>query len=404
MSYCLNPTCLAPNNSDLTETCAACGSELRLLNRYFAVKPIAQGGFGRTFWAIDSHASRRCIIKQFFPQQGIDHLEKASTLFRQEAQRLRELGKHPQIPTLLDHLEQAGHQYLIQELIDGRNLAQELTDDGPFTESQIWQLLEDLLPVMQFIHDRQVIHRDIKPANIIRDRHTQKLYLVDLGAAKHATKTTLAHTGTLIGSAEYIAPEQTRGKAVFASDLYSLGTTCIHLLTQMSPFDLYDGSEANWIWQDYMTHSVSNSLVKIINKLLENATNLRYQSVAEVLKDLHKDLQVNSQTPASIPPIVPRNSIEDWDIIAEKTVYQLGLNLSFREAEALLKCSPSRINARPRLSPRPKSYRIQDFAFPIMLVLLTLPVFSWCVLRSMSPPQKISTPETTRLIDPPLQF
>jgi Ca-activated chloride channel family protein len=400
MSYCLNPTCLAPNNPDSAEICVACGSELRLHDRYFAVKPIAQGGFGRTFWAIDSHSSHRCIIKQFFPQQGTDHLEKASTLFRQEAHRLRELGEHPQIPDLLDHLEQAGHQYLIQELIDGRNLAQELADDGPFSEPQIWQLLEDLLPVVQFIHDRQVIHRDIKPANIIRDRHTQKLYLVDLGAAKHATKTALALTGTLIGSAEYTAPEQTRGKAVFASDLYSLGTTCIHLLTQMSPFDLYDGSEARWIWQDYLTHSVSNSLAKVLNKLLENATNHRYQSVAEVLNDL----PIDSPTPALISQAIPQNSVEDWDIIAEKTVYQLGFNLSFREAEALLKSSSSRMNARSCLSTSHKPYRVQDFTFPVMLFLLTLPVFSWCVMRSITSPPRVVPPEITRPIDPPLQF
>ncbi|MGV0027248.1 protein kinase domain-containing protein [Phormidesmis priestleyi] len=400
MSYCLNPTCLAPSNTDLTETCAACGSELRLQNRYLAIKPIAQGGFGRTFWAIDQHSSHRCIIKQFFPQQGTDHLEKASTLFRQEAQRLKELGKHPQIPALLDYLEQAGHQYLIQELIDGRNLAQELADNGPFSESQIWQLLEDLLPVMQFIHSHQVIHRDIKPANIIRDRLTQKLFLVDLGAAKHATKTALAHTGTLIGSAEYTAPEQTRGKSVFASDLYSLGATCIHLLTQMSPFDLYDGSEAEWIWQDYLTHSVSNSLAKILNKLLENGTNRRYQSVAEVLKDL----DIKSQVPASISPVIPQSSVEDWDIVAEKTVYQLGLNLSFGEAEALLKSSSGRTKTRSRLSTPQKLYRIQDFAFPIALFLLTLPVFSWCVMRSSPSSPKTVAPETTRSIDPPLQF
>jgi serine/threonine protein kinase len=401
MRHCLNPTCTAPQNSDPAETCHGCGSGLRLHNRYLAVKPIARGGFGRTFLAVDlsQRSHPRCIIKQFFPQQQeADNLAKASALFRQEAQRLAELGNHPQIPTLLAYLEQDGHQYLIQEFIDGRNLAQELIDEGAFCEDQIWQLLVDLLPVIEFLHTYQVIHRDIKPANIIRDRLTQKLFLVDLGAAKHATGTALAKTGTTIGSAEYTAPEQTRGKALFASDLYSLGATCIHLLTDMSPFDLYDSSEAKWVWQDYLSDPVSNSLAKILNKLLENATNRRYQSVAEVFRDLEVKAQV---LPNFHPQLANQNTVEDWDIVAERTAYQLGLNLSFREAKVLIKSSVKSSIARRSHTAFPKKHRPKDFVFPAMLLLLTLPVFVWCVMRSVPPRAPIDPPPS---IGSPLQF
>lgn len=91
----------------------------------------------------------------------------------------------------------------------------------------------------------------------------------------------------MIGSAEYTAPEQARGKAVFASDLYSLGVTCIHLLTQIPPFELFDSSEDAWVWRDYLSYPVSEALGQILDKLLQNATKRRYQAVEEVLKDLN---------------------------------------------------------------------------------------------------------------------
>lgn len=262
---------------------------LLLQNRYRALSLIGQGGFGRTFLAIETVNPQRsrCVIKQFFPPaMSPESQARASELFRQEAVRLQELGHHPQIPTLLDYVEQDGQQFLVQEFINGRNLEQELLEEGPFSEAKIRQLLETLLPIVQFIHDRQVIHRDIKPANLIRRSSDQQLFLVDLGAAKQATSTTLAQTGTVIGSAEFTAPEQARGKAVFASDLYSLGVTCIHLLTQISPFDLFDSSDDRWIWRDYLLTPVSPCLQYVLDKLLQRALSLRYPSAQAALTDL----------------------------------------------------------------------------------------------------------------------
>lgn len=298
MRYCLNPACSSPENAD-RETCQNCGSTLRLKGEFVALRSIGQGGFGRTFLAEDG-SDRRCVIKQFFPQQW-GNRERASELFRQEALRLEELGEHPQIPNLIAYLEQDNHQYLIQEFIDGCNLDQELAAEGTFSEAQIRQLLLDLLPVLQFMHDRQVIHRDIKPANIIRRNRNRSLVLVDMGAAKYASETALARTGTVIGSAEYVAPEQTRGKAVFASDLYSLGATCIHLMTQMSPFDLYDSSEGSWVWRDCLKQRVSDRFARVLDKMLAEATKRRYQSATEVLQDLtiaNRSIPISSQPQA----------------------------------------------------------------------------------------------------------
>ncbi|WP_016952498.1 serine/threonine-protein kinase [Anabaena sp. PCC 7108] len=301
MSYCLNPHCSKPENPDDLKFCLTCGTKLFLKERYRAIKPIGQGGFGRTFLAVDEDKPSKppCVIKQFYPQaQGTNTVQKAVELFNQEAVQLDELGQHPQIPALLAYCSQDDRQYLVQEFIDGLNLAQELTNKGAFNETQIRQLLNDLLPVLQFCHARQVIHRDIKPENIIRRGSDHKLVIVDFGAAKSATATSLNHTGTSIGSPEYVAPEQMRGRALFASDIYSLGVTCINLLTERSPFDSYDTHNATWIWRQYLKTPVSQELSQIIDKMVESIPSRRYQTTDEVLKAL------NIQTPAVIPPTI----------------------------------------------------------------------------------------------------
>jgi serine/threonine protein kinase len=129
MSYCLNPICPEPENPAGHRFCQTCGSKLLLKDRYRAMKPLGQGGFGKTFLAVDEDkpSHPRCVIKQFFPQaQGTNTVQKATELFTQEAVRLDELGSHPQIPELLAYFSQGSQQYLVQEFIDGRNLAQEL--------------------------------------------------------------------------------------------------------------------------------------------------------------------------------------------------------------------------------------------------------------------------------------
>ncbi|MBD2020487.1 serine/threonine protein kinase, partial [Leptolyngbya sp. FACHB-36] len=290
MSYCLNPYCSRPQNPDAANFCTACGFRLRLGDRYRPLNRIGRGGFGRTFLAVDEYKPSRplCVIKQFFPQNPSQQdPELATVLFRREAMQLEQLGSHPQIPELLAHFEQAGYHYLVQEFIDGQNLVQEVTERGAFTEQQIWHLLDDLLPVLEFIHHHHVIHRDIKPQNIIRRASTGQYVLVDFGAAKTLEGTALERTGTSIGSAEFTPPEQAIGKATFASDLYSLGVTCIYLLTHVRPAELFDTEEGTWVWQRHLDRPMSGVLASLLDKLLQGPTKRRYQSVEAVLEDLH---------------------------------------------------------------------------------------------------------------------
>ncbi|AKG22737.1 serine/threonine-protein kinase [Calothrix sp. 336/3] len=323
MSYCLNPQCPKPQNTNAGNFCLTCGSKLLLKERYRAIKPIGQGGFGRTFVAVDEDkpSKPRCVIKQFYPQaQGTSTVQKAVELFNQEAMRLDELGKHPQIPELLAYFTQDDRQYLVQEFIDGQNLAQELADGGVYNEVRIRQLLDDLLPVLQFCHAQQVIHRDIKPENIIRRGSDRKPVVVDFGASKVVTHTALNRTGTSIGSPEYVAPEQIRGQAIFASDIYSLGATCLKLLTGRSPFDLYDINHDTWIWREYLANPISKDLGDIFDRMLESIPARRYQTVAEILQILNQP----SSSSVISPPIktnfvVPQSTMAATQISAPPT-------------------------------------------------------------------------------------
>ncbi|MDF5724236.1 MAG: serine/threonine-protein kinase [Rhizonema sp. PD37] len=266
-----------------------------LNNRYRILKPISQDGVGKTFLAIDEKSQEKtdstckpCIIKQLFPQRHHVHCHPiAEKLFRQESLLLSELSQHPQVPLLLETFEQNGQPYIVQEWIDGQTLEEELASEGVFNEAEIRQILQEMLPVLQFFHEHQVIHRDIKPANIIRRQTDGKLILVDFGGALCAPTSVFETIAVQIGSPEYGAPEQIRGKAIFTSDLYSLGLTCLHLLTQMSPFDLLDCSEDAWLWRSHLCIPISSSLSQILCKLLQKTAKRRYQSATEVLEDLN---------------------------------------------------------------------------------------------------------------------
>ncbi|MBE8986825.1 serine/threonine-protein kinase [Nostoc sp. LEGE 12450] len=261
-----------------------------LQERYRLLKSIGKGGFCKTFLAVDEgqFPPIPCVV------QEISQEYETFKTFQQKAQQLEELGKHPQIPALLAYFQHNGHFYLVQEFIAGTNLAQVVEEEGAFNETQIWQLLEDVLPVLQFISDacgglrlRNIIHRDIKPQNIIRRSPITKkgdFVIVDFSTAKIVTEIDRLTSEISIGSPEYAAPEQAKGKAVFASDLYSLGVTCIYLLTQIPPFDLFDIANDCWVWQQYLTTKVSDRLAQIIDKLLQNSVNRRFQLANEVMQ------------------------------------------------------------------------------------------------------------------------
>jgi serine/threonine protein kinase len=270
-----------------------------LRNRYRPIKSLGGGGFGKTYLAEDiDKLNAQCVIKQFAPQiSGTNAFQKAKELFLQEAQQLQQLGEHSQIPTLLAYFEENSRLYLVQQFIDGENLLEELEKQRIFSESKIRALLQDLLTTLNVVHDYDVIHRDIKPENIMRRRSDGKLILIDFGASKQLQGT--VKTGTSIGTFGYASLEQMQdGKVYPASDLYSLGASCFHLLTGVHPWQLWQEDGYGWVknWRNYLQKPINPDLGRILDKLLQKDYQQRYQSAQEVLLDLNRP---------QIPPTVP---------------------------------------------------------------------------------------------------
>ncbi|MBD2387530.1 bifunctional serine/threonine-protein kinase/formylglycine-generating enzyme family protein [Cylindrospermum sp. FACHB-282] len=303
MQICQNPNCSNPFNPDSNKFCQSCGQNKfsnLLRNRYRVLRLLGEGGFSRTYAAEDAdRLNAPCVIKQFFPQvQGTRQRNKAAEFFKEEAFRLYELGEnHTQIPRLLAYFEQAASLYLVQEFILGPTLLKEVQQQA-YSEAEIRQLLSDLLPVLEFIHQHNVIHRDIKPENIIRREADGKPVLIDFGGAKQVTQTSLVRQATVIYTLGYAPTEQMAGFACHASDLYALGVTCIRLLTQDLPSQngygqindpLYDAMNAKWLWHERLQKkgiTISNDLEIILDKLLKHFPSDRYQSATEVINDL----------------------------------------------------------------------------------------------------------------------
>jgi serine/threonine protein kinase len=311
MARCINPDCQNPVNPDGQKNCLSCGMELVLLlgGRYSIIEPLGGGGFSRTYIAEDRHKlNEKCVVKQLAPQvQGSNSLRKATELFEQEAQRLQQLGTHPQVPTLYAYFQEDNYLYLVQEYIEKQNLGQELKQRGVFNEVDLRDFLYDLLPVIGVVHKQQIIHRDIKPENLIRRQSDRKFVLIDFGVAKLITSTDAMRAGTSIGSYGYAPFEQiNEGKVYPASDLYSLGVTCFHLLTSVSPQDLCMKQGFSWTnnWREHLQQPISSELGKILDKLLKVNYEQRYQSIEEVLQDLNSLSSLDTSIPITklLPP------------------------------------------------------------------------------------------------------
>jgi serine/threonine protein kinase len=312
MICCLNPNCQNPPCPDETKFCIECGTGIAILeNRYQPLKSIGRGGFGKTYLAADiKKFGEQCVIKQFAPSSG-DDSETEKNRFQDEAKQLQKLGEHPQIPALLAFFSDRGYLYFVQQYVAGENLAEELNEHGLYDEAKAREFLQDLLGILQVVHQQGIIHRDIKPYNIMRRQSDQKLVLIDFGISKQFEVN--APTGTSIGSLGYSPLEQVwGGKAYPASDLYSLGVTAFYLMSGIAPHRILvqlleetsPEQAHNWVkqWRTYIEHPVGDSLGLVMDKLLHIDHKQRYQSATEVLQALNGTPQPGSLVATALSP------------------------------------------------------------------------------------------------------
>ena len=143
-------------------------------------------------------------------------------------------------PKLYAYFSEQDQFYLVEEWVEGQTLTQTLQKLGPLDEPAVQKLLIHLLPVLDYIHKQQIVHRDIKPDNIVVRQRDEKPVLIDFGAVKETMGTVINSQGQssrsiVIGTPGFMASEQSAGRPIYASDLYSLGLTAIYLLTGKTP-------------------------------------------------------------------------------------------------------------------------------------------------------------------------
>lgn len=310
MPFCLNPACPKPDNPDKNKFCHGCGSKLiesthsYNFEHYHIIKLLGEGGFGRTYLAEDVDLfNQKIVIKKLLSNEGYN--PKVLELFQREAQQLYNLN-HPQIPKIYRYFSKNNSFFLIQEFIDGENLLTEFEHKGRFNETKIREILDNLLPILEYIQSKDLLHRDIKPENIMRRRSDNKLILIDFGAVR-VTSGKDPSVLTSIYSPGYASREQINGRAVKASDVYSLGVTCIRLLTGCLPTGttdlIYDDYENKWSWKEYLKKqkiTVEPKLAQVLDKMIEDALKRRYKEAKEVRQDL-----LSLTQPTVKPPITP---------------------------------------------------------------------------------------------------
>ncbi|MEN9266024.1 MAG: tetratricopeptide repeat protein, partial [Thermostichales cyanobacterium BF4_bins_65] len=262
---------------------------LILSNRYRVVRTLGSGGFSQTYLARDSQRPGHpfCVVKQL-TLSGTDpeSLNLTRKLFHREAESLEKLGRHSQIPQLLAYFEEGDKFYLVEEYIEGKPLSQEM-DQGRFSEEQAKQILLDLLPVLAFIHENQIIHSDIKPDNIIRRTSDQKLVLIDFGAVKHLQPNNAAKRHTVaLGTIGYAPVEQYTGQPQLNSDIYALGMVVIEALTGMQPTQIVHNDQGELDWEKHLPQPLSPSFASILRQMVRVYFSQRYQTANEVLADL----------------------------------------------------------------------------------------------------------------------
>jgi serine/threonine protein kinase len=298
-----------------------------LRQRYLIKHLLGQGGFGRTYLALDRERfDEPCVLKEFtVSYQDETLVEKAKALFAREASILHQI-QHPQIPRFWAAFEWEERLFLVQDYIQGstyRALLKERRDRGQtFSEAEVLHLLNHLLPVLAYLHDRQIVHRDISPENIVLKPHdgevldndlTQGLpVLLDFGSVKEATSgLALVSTMTRVGKVGYAPPEQLQtGNVQPHSDLYALAATCLVLLTGREPHALLDSLTLDWHWQPYVR--VSREFSNILQRMLALHPGDRYQSA----KDVHRDLQ---RLLGVLAPMIHLPQLLPWQTLALTT-------------------------------------------------------------------------------------
>src|SRR5918996_4648936 len=201
--------------------------------RYRIVSKLGAGGMANVYLAQDQELGRRVAIKILNDRHAND--DQFVERFRREAQNAAGLS-HPNIVSIYDRGEAEGTYYIAMEHIEGRTLKELLVARGPSPLGIAIDYTRQILSALRFAHRNGIVHRDIKPHNVIVDGEG-RVKVMDFGIARAGAASQMTEAGSIIGTAQYLSPEQARGSSVVhRSDLYSVGIVLHEMLTGSVPF------------------------------------------------------------------------------------------------------------------------------------------------------------------------
>ncbi|MER6401703.1 protein kinase [Kitasatospora sp. NPDC001603] len=212
-------------------------AERLLAGRYELGERLGRGGMGTVWRAWDRMLDREVAVKELtvndLPEEDLQILHARMKREASAAARI----KHPGVITVHDVLEQDGRPWIVMELVDGRSLADVISQDGTLPPRAAAEVGSQVLAALHRGHQLGVLHRDVKPANVLLERGTGRVVLLDFGIAKYEGSTELTRPGDLVGSPDYLAPERAQGERPGpASDLWGLGATLYAAVEGQSPF------------------------------------------------------------------------------------------------------------------------------------------------------------------------
>ncbi|MGF1986505.1 MAG: protein kinase domain-containing protein [Nostoc sp. ZfuVER08] len=333
-----------------------------LRNRFEIIKQLGSGGSGDTYLAIDLDLPGRphCVVKHFHPKDSNPAVGAiAKKLFVREAEVLYQLGNdHEQIPRLFAHFDEGGDFYLVQEYIDGHSLTQEIIPGQRLRENAVLILLKDILEVLVFVHEHNIIHRDIKPQNLMRRHSDGKIVLIDFGSIKKIGALGAGLT-VVVGTPGYMPSEQAKGKPKLSSDIYAVGMIGIQALTGLVPSQLQEDPETGEvIWRHHA--QVSDAFADILDRMTCDRHSQRYQSAVEALEAINSCLLGLESSPSGGQK---QNIIDSYFLAYRNFILLLGIGLGASTSLIVIILIYTFLNASTLLPQQPTQLKniIQKF-------------------------------------------
>ena len=365
-------------------------SEVLLDDRYTIVHIQRNTSFRKVFLALDTYQTppRSCLIEVFEPiiqTARISHWIESE--FNRELKKLKDLSlRNRHLPEIYTYSSEFQAYYIIRELVEGEVLSKLVRDKGVFAPLVVREIMLNLLSVLDYLHQENVVHQNIQPKNIILRREDQLPMPIDFGRVEQIISTYGFYRDKQVFSNSnnygYLAPEQASGQAVPASDLYSLGMTALYLLTAKHPSDyrIKDSTDFKLpqaIWEE------DAELAATINRAINPNLSDRYQSALEMSEDLSekkqgraKSNQIEMENEAGLvifdtssdltqttPPIKQKKHLRQWAIFLISGICIIGAGLlafyDWRASRSTVRSLPEPAVEPSGDSPRPTAPQVR---------------------------------------------